>query len=793
MITDDNYVLIRGGGLNSSPLLLFNDETLVNAWYIAEAPNFKAIGERPGISDDSSIISFMGDSSDQGVGIFAENGATLFKIAGISGDPYTDPGEYWIDFNNNELKDPGEIVGPFDSVNTKAPFILSRRVAVNRKDVNSNQRYFVVYLANGKTNSENDLGPLGVYISAVDVSNPASPAVGTPYLVVETGQTIGNLSGVISDIQFYDPINNRGQLVFWIRTTTDIQAIISATPACLWPEDDVDSNGNLDNDGDGICDSWETYGIDFNGDGTKLDLPGMGADMNHRDIFVEIDYMVAGDHTHKPWSEAMDLVTTAFLNAPVENPDGTTGIKLHLDYGPNAIMNPISSNPVAGDVWGEKSKSEPLLHITNLGADSNLLRNNFFPIRDNHFLKFNDGKEDSYRSPVFHYFIFAHFIFELKPDNTYPSGTTFGKPGSNSIVALGSYKDGVGSVWNQAGTFMHELGHQLGLDHGGEDSVNYKPNYLSVMNYSFQMNGLPINKDHPDHPGENYAGALDGYFDYSRFNSISVPDLNELHLNEPVGLNSPTLDGFGTQYYCGIGDERERGNLVDFVNLPIDWNCDGFYDLDMAADINKDGSPPAIDRTNILKSYNDWENLVYDGGSIGGWGIAFHPLPEPSDGELTAAENALISVHHGVEVYKPAVLFLAPGAAGLCKFIIKNTGHNPDDYFFSLTSEKGWVNPDSLPASISLGAGEESVIEIAVEVPGDVLLGELDHLVLKANSGENPFLTDLASASVFAIAKEGDTDGDCDVDGVDLAAITLNPNLMDLLSFAANFGTLACP
>ena len=32
------------------------------------------------------------------------------------------------------------------------------------------------------------------------------------------------------------------------------------------------------------------------------------------------------------------------------------------------------------------------------------------------------------------------------------------------------------------GTFIHELGHDLGLHHGSVDDVNYKPNHLSVMN-----------------------------------------------------------------------------------------------------------------------------------------------------------------------------------------------------------------------------------------------------------------------------------------------------------------------
>lgn len=40
---------------------------------------------------------------------------------------------------------------------------------------------------------------------------------------------------------------------------------------------------------------------------------------------------------------------------------------------------------------------------------------------------------------------------------------------------------------------MHELGHNLGLKHGGADlCINYKPHYLSIMNYTYQANGIPV-------------------------------------------------------------------------------------------------------------------------------------------------------------------------------------------------------------------------------------------------------------------------------------------------------------
>lgn len=59
---------------------------------------------------------------------------------------------------------------------------------------------------------------------------------------------------------------------------------------------------------------------------------------------------------------------------------------------------------------------------------------------------------------------------------------TFGDPSWGTMTPALNDTD-------RAGTFMHELGHTLGLNHGGDpsDGHNDKPNYKSVMNYTWQF------------------------------------------------------------------------------------------------------------------------------------------------------------------------------------------------------------------------------------------------------------------------------------------------------------------
>jgi len=347
----------------------------------------------------------------------------------------------------------------------------------------------------------------------------------------------------------------------------------------VWERTFTWGDASVDTDGDGLPDIWETNGYDADGDGEiDIDLPGMGANPRHKDIFIEIDWMQDENHNHRPSTLVLNRVIDTFARAPVGNPDGTQGVTIHLDVGGlgggNALMH---QNDLGGTSW---------FGAYNWDAFDAIKRDNFARARQR----------------IFHYMIFAHNLGGLGGT----SGISRGIPASDFIVSLGSWTNGVGSDDEQTGTFIHELGHNLGLRHGGNDDVNFKPNYLSVMNYSFQTVGV-------------YRDGRFGHFDYSR---SLIPTLDENSLDENTGLNGgDAIRGYRTYYSCPNSTIRV---IAIQINGPIDWNCDGEYSANrVSTSINSDSTRQQ------LGSQNNWANIRFTGGSIGASGEALARASSP--------------------------------------------------------------------------------------------------------------------------------------------------------------------
>jgi len=330
---------------------------------------------------------------------------------------------------------------------------------------------------------------------------------------------------------------------------------------------------NVDTDKDGIPDSWETNGIPYNGtDGALHYYTLSGASTTHKDVYVEVDYM----QNHRPIDAALTNVKNVFAGAPVTNPDGKGGITIQylLSNTPIPHEDAITFNDF-------EFKLKPLWFGTTAerqDANANTLL--------------------AAKSIIYHYVVFAHNQ-PPSPGRTTGSMGTANRPGMNVLISLGNNAADdtghkVGSLNDQETTFMHELGHNLGLSHGGGDFVNCKPNYISVMNYAVDL----------------YVATAQLSYSKSALPSLDKDNLNEqagLGQSDPPGLRSP----FGPV---------TAGKEVPFATAdgsPVDWNQNNVTtDSGVKADING-GIPGAAcpasasDSPKVLNGYNDWANIVY--------------------------------------------------------------------------------------------------------------------------------------------------------------------------------------
>jgi probable HAF family extracellular repeat protein len=214
-------------------------------------------------------------------------------------------------------------------------------------------------------------------------------------------------------------------------------------------------------------------------------------------------------------------------------------------------------------------------------------------------------------------------------------------PGHNFVVSLGNYlleKGNEPTLYTVGGTFMHELGHNLGLHHDGlQNDPLYAPNYLSVMSYQYEFVGIP----YAAAPGSN---AIAGFrLDYSAQalptagNTPGALDENA-NLNEPAGLGSGNADLFAfTDGQCGFQIAATTG--------PVDWNGDGdTTDTNATADVNAnplEGGNYCAYRTDVVKGFDDWSCIPANlKGHPNAFRLASPAFPREATPRVIATEQA---------------------------------------------------------------------------------------------------------------------------------------------------------
>jgi hypothetical protein len=389
-----------------------------------------------------------------------------------------------------------------------------------------------------------------------------------------------------------------------------------------------------------------------------------------------------GAHSHLPAYEALKMAGDAFKRA---------GIRAHFDVGPN-YQSELADGYIIGMLQGAQGGEAILEKACGTSSTTCQFPNHpgtvgwksgYQYFRDSPVNA--DGSQmtpaqeaacetsggckrrfDANRFDIFHYSLWAHALGLPKsadqcappstldanagvckdamgatvadnPDYHVPTKSSgFGDLGGGDLLITLS---GFGFNFNaapvaQAGTLMHELGHNFDRKHGGVAlERNCKPNYVSVMSYLFQVHGIWMTNTATGEP------ALGVDFSGQTLNPLDENNLTDAPLTEVSGaIISPAT--YPTRWYApptflhtGLGvtaankhcDGSPKSASESMVRIdgtsaidPIDWRVDGATTLSgVTQDINFNGGPiPNTSATDgPFAGSNDW-------AYINQWGLS---------------------------------------------------------------------------------------------------------------------------------------------------------------------------
>jgi Ca2+-binding RTX toxin-like protein len=234
-IADDGTIVVRDP---LSKIVLQDYQLNLTGVVASDTKGFTTVGMAPEISDDSNAVVFYGNYNgtgtnitpglQSGAGIFVsittDTGRVIKRIAGVAGNGVLDPGEKFTDNNNNGVFDSGVdtdtgLIGGF------AP---DEKLGVTFNKTPDGGYGNVAYLGTDSAGKE------ALFSSQFNLSSSSSEPIITTKLVAKVGQPAGEVSsqltGNIQDLNIYDPINDKGQIAFWVKTDAAQEAVVRANP-----------------------------------------------------------------------------------------------------------------------------------------------------------------------------------------------------------------------------------------------------------------------------------------------------------------------------------------------------------------------------------------------------------------------------------------------------------------------------------------------------------------------------------------------------------------------------------
>lgn len=327
-----------------------------------------------------------------------------------------------------------------------------------------------------------------------------------------------------------------------------------------------------DLDGDSLPDCWEVFGIDVDEDGVfDYALPTHGSQYDKKDIFVEIDAM---EQSLLPL-QSIDMLRRTFSDHQVT---------LHLDDLPSNGAHVLPQQTIISSLgsWFTAAK------ISYFGSQSEVNERN----------RTGNPKPLQAKALAYHYCI----MLDQHPMGA--GGTA--EIGGNDFVVTSLFPN-INSSFRAkalASAFMHELGHNLGLRHGGgggraDDDVTRKPNYLSIMNYARAY----------ELPALGFSVGSGWRLDYSS-RPLLLEDLNEQQLVESRGVRLITGGVLAQEKIVFVKTPGDTSTLVVASSeTGIDWDqsAGALLTIPYGRDITGDRV-----ESKTLHSYSDWDNLAYN-------------------------------------------------------------------------------------------------------------------------------------------------------------------------------------
>jgi len=412
-----------------------------------------------------------------------------------------------------------------------------------------------------------------------------------------------------------------------ILTAAILSAAVLASCSLFEKDDDYDNytwdgTSYTDADSDGIPDVAEQKDTSF----YDMPLYDWGARPGVPDLFIHIAPMDPGSDVNYPsypdggmmlQKKALDRVVAAFK---------AQGIAVHFDVGKTGLYSGYDELTGRDEsTYNLSGKDHSVPYNDSIALDTYSGTNSTFAFVD-------DLREDylpSKRNQIFYFMVMG------SSQNADGSGGSSGVAwlgGRDFLITLGKWGLGFGTnsslgltydnyenlvVNRQASTIMHEFGHNLSLRHGGNEDINYKPNYYSIMNYLYQLTGLSrigtaegdryyyemyIQEKYVDQSGDGttWSNLID-----KQFSTLYEFDLKD----------SPYSDTYQMNFSYGEGGSLNESNLVEAEGLrqsgsiAVDWNGSG----SAAETLTGYNVNPSYDSTttSTLNDYNDWDNLYF--------------------------------------------------------------------------------------------------------------------------------------------------------------------------------------